>query len=156
VLGNQLIVTDSFPNATNYTWRLWDGTTYESPNPRHTFEDPGIYSVCLEARNECTQNSKCKNVNVSLTASKTELSAKGIAIYTNPVSSVLNVQLPASQHQGLYQILTARGKVLNSGAISTGSGDKTINIGRIAPEPGLYLLKLERGGETFTKRFVVQ
>lgn len=156
VNGNQLIITDSFPNATNYTWQLGDGTTYESPNPTHTFDDPGIYSVCLEAGNDCTENSHCKDVNVSLTASKPGLSAKDMAIYPNPVSARLHLQIPESQHQGRYHILTAWGKVLSSGPVSPGSDQKTIHISQLAPEPGLYLLKLELGSKSFTKRFIVR
>jgi PKD repeat protein len=40
-------------HATEYRWSFGDGTTSTDENPRHTYRNPGTYTVRLEAINDC-------------------------------------------------------------------------------------------------------
>jgi PKD repeat protein len=48
----QFTSTSTGVNA--YAWDFGDGTSSPAQNPRHTYMNPGLYSVTLEARDSCT------------------------------------------------------------------------------------------------------
>lgn len=47
--GGQITFTNTSTGANNYFWDFGDGQTSSTFSPTHTFNNPGIYSVCLIA-----------------------------------------------------------------------------------------------------------
>ncbi|NTW31189.1 MAG: T9SS type A sorting domain-containing protein [Bacteroidetes bacterium] len=48
---NNFSFIDSSLYATSYLWDFGDGTTSTLANPQHTYQQPGVYNVCLIASN---------------------------------------------------------------------------------------------------------
>ena len=59
--ADQIVFVDVSQNTTNplttWTWFFGDGTTSAQQHPRHTFTDPGVYTVTLEVNNGLTIDS---------------------------------------------------------------------------------------------------
>ena len=66
-LSQQLTV--HFSNASEFAaefeWDFGDGNSSTRYTVEHTYALPGTYSVCLTITNECSSETKCKNVTVS-------------------------------------------------------------------------------------------
>ncbi len=58
----------SVPGATNWIWEFGDGNVSTEENPLHTYDQPGIYEVCLTAGGFCQVDQVCKTVNVNCSA----------------------------------------------------------------------------------------
>ncbi len=56
---------DVFPN---YLWDFGDGNTSTQINPVHTFNSPGIYTVCLTISDSCGTDSLCSNLTITCPA----------------------------------------------------------------------------------------
>ncbi len=53
ISGTTVTFINNSTNATTYNWDLGDGNTNSSVNPTHTYSAPGIYTVVLNATNNC-------------------------------------------------------------------------------------------------------
>lgn len=51
---------------TDRLWNFGDGSTSTLINPTHTYAQKGEYSVCLQATNDCGENTVCKNILVGI------------------------------------------------------------------------------------------
>ena len=51
-------------NPTSWAWDFGDGNTSTEQNPAHTFDAPGIYTVCLTVANANGEDTACEEVTV--------------------------------------------------------------------------------------------
>lgn len=59
--------TDASTNQpTRWSWDFEDGATSTAPNPEHTFEEAGTYSVCLTVGNDAGESTYCQEIIVTL------------------------------------------------------------------------------------------
>ncbi|MBR9920040.1 MAG: PKD domain-containing protein [Bacteroidetes bacterium] len=56
--------TDQSCNAETWFWDFGDGTTSTDPNPEHTYDDPGTYTITLEVSNGCGTDVTSETVTV--------------------------------------------------------------------------------------------
>ena|GEM_PF-4830125 len=49
-------------DSETHFWEFGDGSTSSDQNPGHTFENPGVYDVCLTAGNVCGTSTVCQTV----------------------------------------------------------------------------------------------
>ncbi|NRA49151.1 MAG: PKD domain-containing protein, partial [Phaeodactylibacter sp.] len=67
--GLQISLTDvSSNNPTSWFWTFGDGSMATSQNPEHTYNQPGTYTVCLEASSICGSETHCEQVQVTCSA----------------------------------------------------------------------------------------
>ncbi len=64
--------TVSFTNTTSEggafrQWSFGDGTSGQSENPQHTYQQPGIYEVCLSEENSCGRDTFCQMLAIACT-----------------------------------------------------------------------------------------
>lgn len=52
-------------NVVYYSWNFGDGGTSESPNPSHTYQNPGTYTASLTV---CSPNNQCDSTSRTITA----------------------------------------------------------------------------------------
>lgn len=137
-------LTVSFINqsaeAGAYSWNFGDGQTSFEENPVHTYAQPGIYDITLNA-----QNSAC---GVSLTQSVL-LQTNGLQhpedgswiVFPNPVGEILYIRDRAeAPYSGDFRLLTIQGILLRQGKLDpAGQMD-------FRPWPaGIYILELHSG-----------
>lgn len=90
-------------------------------------------------------------------AVKNNSQAISIAIFPNPVSNVLQVQIPSKQKTVVTMIITdAAGKVVytKEAQVSEGNNARSIPVSVLAS--GLYQFSVENGGDKQTKSFIKQ
>jgi len=51
-VGETVLFTNASTKASSYEWDFGDLTTSTSDNPTHSYNDDGVYTVELKARNE--------------------------------------------------------------------------------------------------------
>ena len=73
--------TSTSTGANAYTWDFGDGTSSPAENPRHTYMNPGLYSVTLDARDSCTNAVSTASMSHYVTIS---VQSGTLAITTDP------------------------------------------------------------------------
>ncbi|MBK7094192.1 MAG: T9SS type A sorting domain-containing protein [Saprospiraceae bacterium] len=79
-----------------WRWDFGDGSpVVEERYPYHRFPKNGSYNVCLTVSNENSNNTICRNINISTSASDepAEDKAIDISLYPNPIEDILQVTL---------------------------------------------------------------
>ena len=61
---NNFSFNDSSLYATSYLWNFGDGTTSTVKNPSHTYQQPGVYNVCLIASNNVGPDTFCDYITI--------------------------------------------------------------------------------------------
>jgi PKD repeat protein len=61
-------------NPTSWFWTFGDGSSANTANPVHTFNQPGTYTVCLQASSICGSGTNCETVEVSCPAPQAQFS----------------------------------------------------------------------------------
>ncbi len=132
--GNQFSFTDTSSVSSGtlqYDWNFGDGSTSNSPNPSHTFTQPGTYTVKLVV----TASSSCKD------------SASAVVTVTPSAIAGFTVNKASQCSKGNQFIFT------NTSSISSGSlqytwalGDGTVvtakDVTYSYTQPGTYTVKL--------------
>ena len=63
-IGEENLFSNLSCNASEFEWDFGGSGTSTAENASHTFNQTGLFSVCLTAKNECTEDQLCKNVRV--------------------------------------------------------------------------------------------
>ncbi len=94
-MGNGLFqFTDqSGNNPDSWLWDFGDGNTSTEQNPTHTYTSSGDYTVCLTVSNSAGTDTACQTISVTVTGLTEAWSHLSLALYPNPASSELHVQI---------------------------------------------------------------
>ncbi len=60
--GNVIAFENTTLHQATYLWNFDDGSTAEAINPLHEFKNPGVFDVCLEAKNEGGRDTFCRQI----------------------------------------------------------------------------------------------
>jgi PKD repeat protein len=61
-----IVFENQTPDAQYFQWDFGDGDTSNLANPSHTYDELGLYQVCLTAWNTCGMDSTCQVVDLCL------------------------------------------------------------------------------------------
>jgi PKD repeat protein len=64
-IASEVTFNNKTTNATEYTWNFGDGQLTEEANPKHTYSQPGEYSILLKARNANSITAAKGNVSIA-------------------------------------------------------------------------------------------
>jgi hypothetical protein len=132
----------------SYIWNFDDGGFSEAQNPVYTYQNTGIYMVCLVINNGCGGDNFCKNVQITSLLSSTELEREKIKLYPNPASAQLNLTgLPFGT---AYRVTDITGKVVKKGIYENQNWLDVSNFNE-----GLYLVEVISNGQKVVKKFQV-
>ena len=71
----------------SWWWEFGDGNTSPEVNPAYEFPAPGVYEVCLTVVNQYGSDTKCKEINLSVTSTEgLSNRLEKIEVYPNPAS----------------------------------------------------------------------
>ncbi|MBL7884787.1 MAG: T9SS type A sorting domain-containing protein [Bacteroidia bacterium] len=160
--------SSSVGNEYTYLWDFGDGTTSTAPYPTHTYPGTGPYQICFTV----SDNSGCSSTYCdSLFAGRgsgvltinvipptsieniTTSNKSNINLYPNPASSQLTVQTNGIKSKFDVIIYDVAGRVVKT-ITKVESSETTINIEYL--EAGFYLLNINDGKTSISKRFVKQ
>jgi hypothetical protein len=125
--------------------------TYTMPS------DPHVYLTCSAQNGENVYNHGVVNGNpptdCSMLLSTIDNERKAVAVYPNPFSTVLTVDLAQPVQNADIEIFDIQGKLLRSAKTS----GQSISITRDGLHPGLYLLKIsENNVLVWTQKIVIE
>ncbi|MFN8252376.1 MAG: M4 family metallopeptidase [Ferruginibacter sp.] len=131
------------------------GTTSESIARTYT---AGTYYARVYGYNNANNASSCYTLKVQLgtatIASTPDITATGtLRVYPNPVTDVMNISVPgAIDAKAILKVVDVNGKLVLQQQIT--SNIQAVNIAKL-PQ-GVYLVKVENGGNVITSKIVKQ
>jgi len=140
--GN-LYATDLTGNSFLNTYLINAGSTY-------TF-----YMVAKNA-NGTLNNSNGTISRTAVSCARPGAGIKGgddILISPNPTSGLFTIQLPNNTEQITYQLFDVTGKLVQQKTLNT-IGENTVNVDISNLSPGTYLINLQNGSETISKKII--
>lgn len=140
--GN-LYATDLTGNSFLNTYLINAGSTY-------TF-----YMVAKNA-NGTLNNSNGTISRTAVSCARSGAGIKGgdhILISPNPTSGLFTIQLPNNAEQITYQLFDVTGKLVQQQTLNT-IGENIVNVDISNLSPGTYLINLQNGSETISKKII--
>ena len=140
-----------------YSWNFGDGNTSTSQNPSHTYAENGTYTVVLvETNGTCTDT-----LTQSITTGTTGINdvsggLTGFLLFPNPVKEqlTLNINTGKQLNGCMLSIHNVLGQAVSAQSIDLNNGANTVTMDVSSLSAGIYLLNLQSGKETVTRRFV--
>lgn len=150
-----LVVTfnNSSQKALTYFWDFGDNASSTLANPVHTYAAPGLYSVRLEATNQCKTVEKL--LKVPITTSVNDLSNQfAIRILPNPTAGDFRVEIESkiTEDEVRLSLFDAQGRLIKEMESAVNQGFNSISFENLRLPKGIYQLNVrtERGRQGFT------
>lgn len=140
--GQVVTFTNTSNNASAYLWHFGDGMVSTETNPVHTYATGGVYTVTLDAINDCQTISKSSTV--TLTVKTNDLSERlGIDILPNPTAGDFVVKIKSQGAEKLQlNLLNAQGQLLKTLNSQLKTGVTNIPVEGLHLPKGLYQLQV--------------
>jgi PKD repeat protein len=124
-------------NALSYIWNFGDGNFSSAPSPTYTYQNPGLYNVCMSLVDDCGDADTCISVLASLFDIDENGHAMAPVIYPNPAKDFLNVAgLPQNQVY-TFELTNIIGQAVLSGKLED---EQPISVQSLAA--GLYTIRI--------------
>lgn len=141
--------TNTSQNTSSYTWNFGDGNTSTSPNPVHTYAQPGSYTVKLIARGSCDPDTFIQTITANFAAGIAGIDESNISIYPNPTKGQVNV---AVNFQMDAIVLTSlEGKILQT--LTPFSNSVQLHTGNLAP--GAYFITIKGTNRIISRKLLI-
>ncbi len=85
-----ILTLNNQSSTANYLWDFGDGNTSDVRHPTHTYEEPGIYEVCLTVFTDCFEGTICKEFEI-FGAEIPE--GRTFTAYPNPASHSITIEM---------------------------------------------------------------
>ncbi len=160
------------PATTTYLWTFGDGSSSTSAYPSHVYAGVGTYVVCVtisDAALGCSAT-YCDSIAVTYktavpfsinvvdlaTDVKKPVLGNDLSVFPNPFGNELNISLSLNEGRNVsVELVDIAGRVVsssNAGLLSAGSQSLSLNTAGVAP--GIYLVRVKAGDQTFTRKVV--
>ena len=157
-----------------YTWSWGDGTSSTGPYPSHTYNAPGLYTICLSIAdgNGCTSNTCYQwqllrlmgNVTVTInvvagTTGITEPEAiQAVSVYPNPatdhVTAGFSIDKETSVSISMMNVAGQEVLTLSASVYSTGNHEVALDVTNLPK--GIYVVEIQSAGFTAHKKVTIQ
>ncbi len=138
--------TDESTNApTSWQWDFGDGNASMDQNPSHTYDETGMYEVCLTATNAGGSDMTCQTLDITVTSVNTLIENIQLELFPNPASDWLRLTISGSESKDCdFVLYNALGQVVFSQK-TNGDGQFDMDIRHL--DTGLYhfVLNAENG-----------
>lgn len=142
---------DESTNALSCHWDFGNGFYSLLECPDYTYEQDGLYNVCLTVKNECGSSLLCDTVRVKRPLPETpELY---MDIYPNPAVEYIYVDLPWSCRYNMVMHNSIGGRVLDREMVL--SAPEIVEIPVMTLAPGVYVVRIESPHSRLTKKLVL-
>ena len=152
--GKRLYCQSTDPSVTEWLWNFGNGITSTLAEPSFLYEQAGIYTISLQAKNSraCTETASKQLVVLQTTGIDEEAKNRMLVVHPNPASELLTVQLPSLSAPSSLFLHDANGRQISSFTIPTGQERFETDV-RPLP-PGIYWLRLKSAGNVYSCRFI--
>ncbi|BDS15252.1 T9SS type A sorting domain-containing protein [Aureispira anguillae] len=149
--------------ATDYLWNMGDGTTYQIPNPFHTYADSGCYLITLIVTDACGSDTATLKTaigvpdtcTVGIGRLKSSLDDIQFKLRPNPNTGKFQLQLDESLKEDTQlQLYDLNGRIVHQELLLAFGQDRwEIRTNNLAA--GVYFLRLLNNKQTRTQRLVI-
>lgn len=160
----QITIDSAASTATSYFWNFGDGSFSNQKKPTHTYAKDSVYSLCLKigtAKGDSCQycafiGTEAKGhsgftISILSTIGIDEFSsATNFIVYPNPSAGVLTVEVEKFENKQL-KVYNVLGECILQQAVSASN----FQIDLSNQINGIYLLQLETGGISLSKRVII-
>lgn len=122
-------------------WSFGDGAFSEELNPKHSYENPGTYEVCLDMPEANSTACQSLTIEESVSGAIDDL-GESLRFYPNPATNNLFIELGSSDTEVLVTMCNTTGMVMKSVMIN--SKKNLVDISDL--EGGLYFYSLHSKG----------
>ncbi len=150
----QVTFTNLTDGASTFNWDFGDGSRSTEASPTYTYEQPGIYLVSFEARNDIGCGTLItQSVNVLSVTSNEPLALDQVRIFPNPARDMLQIEpgIPGTLPPKM-QIFDLSGRTVQEFNPPNPSERYSLDIRKLGP--GSYLLAIKQGDQSRVFRFV--
>lgn len=150
--------------ATDYFWEMGDGSTYQIPNPFHTYVDSGCYIIRLTVTDACGSDTDTLRIAVDVPDSSctigvntiaTTLEGINLSIVPNPNTGRFQLQLLESlKEKTNLQLYDLNGRVIHQQELPL-SAQKNWEIETKNLSTGVYFLRLLNSKQSQTHRVLI-
>lgn len=134
--GNVVNFTNLASNSTHVLWDFGDGNVSTTPNPTHTYDSPGTYTVTLFAYNQFDCVATSVQTLQILTSGIAKIQQHQLIAYPNPTSDYLEIK--SDQVIECIRLYNLQGELLLT------STSKRVSV--MAFPPGIYLAEATING----------
>ncbi|CAA6829288.1 MAG: PKD domain protein, partial [uncultured Aureispira sp.] len=166
--SNRTVLMNNLSTGTNqttgYFWEMGDGTTYQIPNPFHTYTDSGCYFIRLTVTDACGSDSDTLRLAVDVPDSTCTINLPTIpdvlegiqlSVVPNPNAGSFQLQLSESlKFQTAVQLYDLNGRVVHEQELPL-SSQKSWNIQTKNLPTGVYFLRLLNRKQSQTHRVLI-
>ncbi|HPE56621.1 MAG TPA: DNRLRE domain-containing protein [Bacteroidales bacterium] len=157
--GNYIQFNDNSTGATSWDWDFGDGYSSTLQNPVHSYQESGVFQVCLTVSNSCGSDTKCDTIRPSFTSRTNEFSKyiTDLQIFPNPTSEKLIINFQSEEsNQLVIKIYDLKGKIVISETkdLIKGSNSFPLNLCKLLKGP--YLINLSTQSFTVTERILIE
>jgi PKD repeat protein len=148
----------STQNPTEWYWDFGDGDTSTSQHPEHVYNNAGLFTVKLTARNESESNMETKVDYIQVGTfgvSENEI-IKDLKVYPNPVSSTTFLKYYLERNSGVdIEIINVQGKKIQDimSTIQT-RGEKKVQWNTEQLPAGIYYIRIQAEDQDLFKKIV--
>jgi len=154
--NNTVTFTNNSTAADGYYWQFGNDSVSTVQNPEHTYDNPGEYTVTLEAIGSCgiAETEQTLVIDSSASALDDHNAESTMQLFPNPVENILSIDLQGNRQIESFVITTITGQmVLERNAVE--NRETSVNFSNMAP--GTYLIKvLTSDGHVITKKVTKQ
>jgi len=155
VTGTEVSFEPVNTSATSFLWNFADDNTSTSETPTHTYKTSGKYDVLLVESNGTCTDTISYDVDIAATGISNSPFISSWNLYPDPASDIVHLQISSPNDMddcklSVYNILGEKvfGESIN---LANGSNSQQVNVSNLAA--GVYLITLQSGQYTTTKRF---
>jgi hypothetical protein len=109
----------SFYEPTTWDWTFGDGNVSSEPHPEFTYQNPGVYEVCLTVSNFNGSHTHCKTI-YGVTGSHNPVLQATLQVGPNPFAQRLTLTLSTPLTSPRVQVLDLMGRTLMDAPIELG------------------------------------
>ena len=122
-----------------WQWNFGDGESSTDRSPVHSYNEKGIYEVCLTVSNENDSHTSCQEINIGTSAINQQPKEYAISLFPNPVEEytrlLIHDYLPENARMIIYD---ASGKKVHS--VKVHGGENNIYLGGLGQ--GVYVYEI--------------
>lgn len=155
--GNNIAFNADQSGLLSYSWNFGDGSHSSIQNPSHQYTHAGNYLVTLIQTDASCTDTVTKTISIVNGINQLNNQLAEISVSPNPVNNILHAEISANgltTEKFTITVANILGETLNTSEVQLENGVNKLDMDVSAYASGVYLLTLQSGTATSTKRFV--
>jgi PKD repeat protein len=150
--GFNVFFENTSVNGDNYYWDFGDGYYSDLTNPWHTYDAPGVYTVCLMTWNSYGTDTVCHDISL-LTEAISDNYPPSFKVYPNPASDQITISSNLNDWAEI-NILDLSGRILMN-YITDFTSSENVEVSVSHLPAGIYFARITSGRNTAAEKIIV-